>query len=153
VVQEELSEHFVLARLNPRVEREVARQFSILWTPTLVFLHFRGPKLRETVGYLPPRELLGELRLARGLFEMRSARHAEAEALFAQTVSELPDTAAAPEALFWQGTTHYFRGDKDQMWQVWTQLASTYPSSTWALRTTLDPGNPTSLEDPPFLIP
>ncbi|HEY9857187.1 MAG TPA: hypothetical protein V6D05_15690 [Stenomitos sp.] len=121
----------------------MARRYSILWTPTLVFVHFRGPTLRETVGFLPPRELLGELRLARGLFEMRSARYAEAESLFARTVTDLPETAAAPEALFWQGTTHYFRGDKDRMWQVWRHLAAAYPSSTWALRTTLDPGSVT----------
>lgn len=121
----------------------MARSFSILWTPTLVFLHFRGPKLRESVGFLPPHELLGELRLARGLFAMRSARHADAEALFEQTASELPDTAAAPEALFWQGTTHFFRGDKDRMWQIWRQLVDAYPKSTWAHRTTLSP-NPQS---------
>ncbi len=125
-------------RLNPKEEREVARRFSLLWTPTLVFQHFRGAKLRENVGFLPPRELLGELGLARGLFAMRSARHADAEALFAETAHRLADTAAAPEALFWQGTTHFFRGDKERMWQIWRELVGTYPTSPWALRTTLE---------------
>lgn len=124
-------------RLDPKTEREVARRFSILWTPTLVFQHYRGARLRESIGYLPPRELMGELGLARGLFAMRSARHAEAETLFAGVVSA--QTAAAPEALFWQGTTHFFRGDKEGMWRLWRELVQAYPQSTWALRTTLAP--------------
>lgn len=137
----ELAEHFVLARIDPKVHREVARRFSILWTPTLVFLHFRGAKLRENVGFLPPRELLGELMLARGLFAMRSARHDEAEALFAEIAHRLPDTTAVPEALFWQGTTHFFRGRKEQMWLIWRELVAAHPSSPWALRTTLSPSS------------
>lgn len=128
-----------MVRLNPRVAHEVTRRFSILWTPTLVFQHFRGARLRESIGYLPPRELLGELKLARGQFAMRSARHPEAAERFQETVDRLPDTAAAPEALYWLGATHYFRGDKEGMWESWRTLAATYPKSPWAAKTTLLP--------------
>lgn len=104
-----------------------------------MFGHFRGLRLRETVGYLPPRELLGELLLARGLLAMRCARQAEAAELFEQVVARLPETAAAPEAMYWLGTTYYFRGDKARMGQVWQDLAIAYPNSIWSLKTALGP--------------
>ncbi len=56
-----LAEHFVAARIDCAAQRQVARAYQIFWNPTLVVLHHHGLRLREIVGYLPPRLLVPEL--------------------------------------------------------------------------------------------
>lgn len=133
-----LDDHFVAARINTDERPDLAREFSVFWTPTLVTLHHHGHRLRETIGYLPPDEMFPELILTSGLYALRGARAAAAETLFRQVAEEHPAAAAAPEAMYWQGVAAYRRGhDKEDLWIVWRELIAAYPESIWAEKTTL----------------
>lgn len=133
-----MAEHFVAARINSDERPALAREFGVHWTPTLLALHHLGHRLRETIGYLPPAEMLPELILTAALYDLRSARAREAEVRFQEVVQRFPTSQAAPEALYWQGIAAYRRSkDKDNLWVAWRELSTVYPQSLWAEKTTL----------------
>jgi thioredoxin-like negative regulator of GroEL len=133
-----LADHFVAARINSDERPDLAREFGVFWTPTLVTLHHLGHLLRETIGYLPPAEMLPELTLTAALYDLRSARAGEAEAQFQEVVDRFGASSAAPEALYWKGLAAYRRSkDKEDLWIAWRELAAAYPESIWAQKTTL----------------
>jgi hypothetical protein len=137
-VADYLREHFVTARINTEDRPDLCRRFDIFWSPTLVTLHHLGHRLRDEIGYLPPRSILAELILTRGLYALRSARAAEASALFRQVVGDFADMPAAAEALYWHGVAAYrVSKNKDDLWTVWRELVAAYPTSVWTLKTTL----------------
>lgn len=87
-------------KVNIWEQPKLARAFGVFWTPTLLALHHCGIRLRETVGYLPPGEMLAELLLMRGLFELRSGRFVAAVELLRRTRQEYPGADVAPEAAY-----------------------------------------------------
>lgn len=129
---------FVPVKVNIGEQPRLAREFGVFWTPTLVALHHRGIRLRETVGYLPPGAMLAELLLMRGLFELRSGRPAAAVELLRQTREEYPGASVVPEAAYWEGVAAYrLSRDKKDLWKVWRRLVEEHPGSLWAAKTTL----------------
>jgi len=133
-----LASEFVPVRINVEDRPEVARQFSLLWSPALLTIDHRRFLLRQTAGYLPPAEMLAELLLAQGIFELRRARHANALAKFVQLVVLYPASAVAAEAVYWEGVAAYrVSKNKEDLWVVWRRLLRQYPNSLWAAKTTL----------------
>jgi hypothetical protein len=112
----------------------LAREFRVLWTPTLVFLEPHRIEVRRTVGFLPPDEFLAELGMARGMAALLRADYAEAFVRF-RAVAEAPITSAAPEALYWAGVAGYRRdGTRDELHRQWRQLRDRFPDSGWWTR-------------------
>jgi hypothetical protein len=125
-------------KLDVTVRKEVARQFRVLWTPTLVVVHPAGIATREIIGFLPPAELLAELTLAEALVELRSARAAAARDRLGAMRERGDARHVAAEALYWEGiATYRASGNKDDLWPAWREVATHYPESPWALKTTL----------------
>ncbi len=125
-------------KVNIGEQPKLARAFGVFWTPTLLALHHRGIRLRETIGYLPPGETLAELLLMRGLFELRSGRPAAAIELLQQMREDYPGASLAPEAAYWEGVAAYrITRDKEDLWEVWRRLVAEHPGSLWAAKTTL----------------
>ncbi len=135
-VAAELREFFVCARVDITADRGAARQARVLWTPTLQFWSRHGIPLRESVGFLPPLLLLQQLRLARALDALRSARFDQAQALFQQVAETEEARELAPEALYWVGIAGYLR-DRDHaaLRRAWRPLRERFPASSWAART------------------
>ena len=103
-----------------------------------MILHPHGLRLRETVGYLPPRLLAPELLVARGLFDIRRGRPGQAVAVFERVRGEYPDAPVVPEALYWLGVAaSWHRDDKAPLRAAWRELAEDYPQSPWAAKTLL----------------
>lgn len=133
-----LAERFVPVKLDVTVQRELARQFRVLWTPTLVVVHPAGIVTRETIGFLPPAELLAELELAEALVELRSARAAAARDRLHALRERGDGRHVAAEALFWEGiATYRASGNKEDLWPAWREIVARYPGSSWAVRTAL----------------
>lgn len=106
-----------------------------------MILHGHGLRLREIVGFLPPRLLVPELLVARGLFEIRRGRPGQAIAHFARVCEEYQAAPAAPEALYWLGVAaDWHHGDKTRLWAAWRELARRYPDSLWAAKVVLPDG-------------
>lgn len=131
-----LADRFVPVKLDVTVQKDLARQFRVLWTPTLVVVHPAGIVTREVVGFLPPAEILAELELADALVDLRSAKAAAARDRLRAMRGRGGHVAA--EALYWEGVATYrASGDEDDLWRVWRELPARHPESPWALRTTL----------------
>ena len=133
-----LTTQFVAARIDSAAQREVARTHQIFWNPTLVILHHHGLRLREIVGYLPPRLLAPELLVARGLFDIRRGRPGQAVAIFERVRAEYPDAPVVPESLYWLGVAaSWHHDDKALLRSAWRELTEGYPQSLWAAKTML----------------
>ena len=59
----------------------------------------------------------------------------EAEKRYAQIVERYPETAAAPEAVYWRGVSHYkATNDHTVLGQVAEELKGKYGESVWAVK-------------------
>ena len=57
----------------------------------------------------------------------------EAEQRYTQIIERYPDTAAAPEAVYWKGVSQYKRtNDHTVLGVVPEELSKKYPDSVWA---------------------
>jgi TolA-binding protein len=84
-------------------------------------------------GYLPRDEFRAQLEmgLAR-IFFMRKT-WPEAEQRYTHIIERYPDTAAAPEAVYWRGVCQYkSTNDHTVLGGVPEQLNEKYPDSVWA---------------------
>lgn len=134
-----LADHCIAARLDisdAAAMRRAGRQYRTPWTPTSVFLDHNGNEVRRSVGYLPAGDFLGELMLARAQAALLHGQLEQAATLCRAAATDLPDTGAAPEALFWGGIAAFrHSGDRADLLRWWQELQTRYPASTWARRT------------------
>lgn len=134
-----LADHFVSVRLDisdAAAMRAAGRQFRTAWTPTSVFLDHNQNEVRRSIGYLPASDFLGELMLARAQAALLHGQYDQAATLCRATATDLPDTGAAPEALFWAAISAFrHSGDKADLLRSWSELQQRYPDSTWSKRT------------------
>jgi hypothetical protein len=137
-VERVLALEFIPVRINVDDRTDIARQFSLMWSPALLALDHRRFLLRQTAGYLPPAEILAELRFVKGLFELRHSRPLRAMEAFMQVERDYPNAGLVPEAIYWQGIAAYrISKNKEDLWVVWRRLVTEYPDTLWAAKTTL----------------
>ena len=137
-VEEALNRDFVPVRINTQDQPEIARRFSLMWSPALIGLDRRGFLLRQTAGYLPPGEMLAELAFIRGLHHLRRARPRRALEIFCAIADDFPRSAVVAEAAYWEGIAAYRASkDKEDLWAVWRRLIADHPDTLWAAKTTL----------------
>ena len=84
-------------------------------------------------GYLPKNEFHAQLEIGLARIAFMQKQWADAEQRYAHVVDGYPDTAAAPEAIYWRGVSQYKRtNDHTVLGGVAEQLNQKYPSSVWA---------------------
>ena len=106
-------------------------RFGVLWTPTVLFLDPSGVERRRMEGYLPRDAFFGELYLGLARVSFMRKDWAEAERVYDEVVSRLPDSAAAPEAMYWRAVSRYKRtNDHIPLQEVAKQLKGT--DAMWA---------------------
>ena len=82
---------------------------------------------------MPADDFLAQLKL--GLAQIAFAREDwnRAEQLFREIVEQLPNTDAAPEALYWAGVSRYkASGDAKALGETAQQFKNKYAQSGWA---------------------
>ena len=90
-------------------------------------------KRHQIEGFLPADDFLSQLKL--GLAHSAFARQQwkEAESRYEDVVKTLPDSNAAPEALYWLGVSRYRgSGDVSALRQTAEAFKTRYTDSTWA---------------------
>jgi hypothetical protein len=133
-----LNQHFVPVQLNQKEWAQLARTYSVAWTPTLIVEHHRGAQVRAWIGYLAPDQFLPELELAHAQHALRSAQPGQARRQLRALRTHHPEAFAVPEAIYWEGVAAYREsGDKEPMWETWRELVRGFPDSPWTMRTTL----------------
>jgi TolA-binding protein len=92
-----------------------------------------GVERHRIEGFLPADDLLAQFMLGQAKLAFQQHQWAEAERLFREIVEKLPQTDAAPEALYWAGVAPYkATGDPSSLKETGRAFAQRYQDSTWA---------------------
>lgn len=128
-----IARELIPVKIHIKEQPAVFERFGVQWTPTLVMFDARGKEVYRFEGFLPPPDFLSHLQL--GLAKAAFARKdfAGAEHQFRSIVDQLPDAAAAAEALYWTGVSKYkASGDAAALKETAAQFEQRYRDSEWA---------------------
>ena len=126
---------FTVDTSQPGTDGQALRRiYRTLWEPAFVFLDPRGNELRRFVGYRSPADFVAELAFVKALTDFLYLRYEQAFEGFGQAADLAPDAAVAPEALYWKGIAVWRKTRKSltALEDVWGQLQTRYPNSTWS---------------------
>jgi hypothetical protein len=114
------------------------KRFDVRWTPTVLVMAPDGKEGRRVEGYLPADELLGQLYLGLGFLGVERKDWAAARTEFDRVVNELPNTSAAPEALYWAGVAKYSSShDASALRELNREFSQRYTDTAWAKRASI----------------
>ena len=106
-----VNDNFLAARVhvrqNPEAFKQYSERYKAPWTPTILLLDADGVEHHRIEGFLPTDDFLAQLMLGRARIAFDQAHWAEAERWFREIVEQLPNSDAAPEALYWAGVAPY----------------------------------------------
>jgi len=132
-----VNENFIPARVHVKDDsalfQKYGEKYSAQWTPTVLILDAEGVERYRIEGFLPNDDFLAQLMLGRAQIAFAQQEWGEAERRFREIVDTLPDTDAAPEALYWAGVAPY-KGTHDDSSLKGTARAfkERYQDTTWA---------------------
>ncbi len=134
-IQNQLETNFVPVQIDVLQHEEAMKPpLLAIWTPTLIAMCPDGNIHRKWTGFLPPREFLGELALARVQYAMARQAFEEAHEAAHQAVQITEgDDLRNSEAHYWHAVSAYKKSDnQDLLIQGWKQLLQEHPNSEWA---------------------
>lgn len=130
-----LETEFVPVQLNVLEDESVAKPpLLAFWTPTLIAMCPDGNIHRKWMGFLPPKEFLGEVALSRVAYAMARQDYDEAHRL-AQEATQWTegDELRHSESLYWQAVAAYKASEnQDLLVAGWKDLLTRFPNSEWA---------------------
>jgi hypothetical protein len=112
-----------------------AADFTVKWTPTLVFVDENGKEHHRTVGFLPSDEFIPSILLgvAKTYYELDC--FLEALDNLEKIISGFAKSGPAPEAVFLRGVCGYkHTHDPKPLKQAYEKLNTDYKESEWAKR-------------------
>ena len=132
-----VNQNFLAARVHvkdtPDEFKRYSERYHAPWTPTILALDPDGVEQHRIEGFLPADDLLAQLMLGRARIAFQQQQYAEAERRFREIVEQLPQTDAAPEALYWAGVAKYkATGDPAALKETARAFTKRYQDSTWA---------------------
>ena len=133
-----IGEHFEPVRLHVKKHPEAMGRFGANWTPTVMIDDADSKEYYRIEGFLPADDFLGQLKLGYAHYLFKSGNVAEAEKAFREVVDQLPNTDAAPEALYWAGVAKYKgTGDASALGATAQAFKSRYTDSPWAKKASI----------------
>ncbi len=132
-----VTDNFLAARVHPRQNPDAFKLYSerhqAPWTPTILLLDSDGVEHYRIEGFLPTDDFLAQLMLGRARIAFDAQQWAEAERRFREIVELLPNTDAAPEALYWAGVAPYKgTGNAASLKATAEAFSKRYHDSPWA---------------------
>lgn len=137
-----VTQNFLPARVHvkddPQEFKRFGERYSAPWTPTILELDPDGVERYRIEGFLPADDFLAQLMLGRAHMAFKQGQWAEAEKRFREIMQQLPNTDAAPEALYWAGVARY-KGNNDAtaLKETARAFAKQYQDSTWAKKASI----------------
>ena len=99
----------------------------------MLILDSSGEERWRIEGYLPKNEFRSQLEMGLARVAVMDKQWADAEQRYTQIIERYPQTAAAPEAVYWRGVTRYKKtNDHTVLGGVSEELTEKYPESVWA---------------------
>jgi TolA-binding protein len=112
-----------------------AKDFTVMWTPTLITLDEDGKEHYRSVGFLPPGELVPSVLMGIAKAHFDRGRLAEAITVMENILAGFPRSRVAPEAVYYLGVSRYkSTHNPKELRAGYEKLASDYPGSDWAER-------------------
>jgi hypothetical protein len=128
-----VSRNFLPVRFHIKEQPAAFERFSARWTPTIVVMSPEGVERRRVEGYLPAEDFLAELEVGLGHEAFAAKQWAEAEKHFRQVVEQYPQSASAPEALYWAGVARYkSTGNAAALGETAAAFKQEYQDTQWA---------------------
>jgi hypothetical protein len=134
-----VNENFLAARVHvrqtPDAFKQYGERYKAPWTPTVLMLDPQGVEHHRVEGFLPADEFLAQLMLGRARIGFDAQQWTEAERRFREIVDHLPNTDAAPEALYWAGVAPYkATGDPASLKATGQAFKERYRNTPWATK-------------------
>ena len=130
-----IEENFVPVKIHVKEDPAGFARFGAQWTPTIIIADPDGTERYRFEGYLPADDFMAQLQL--GLAKAAFTRNdfGKAEQLYRDIVGQFPNSAAAPEALYWAGVSKY-KGTNDAgaLKDTAEAFRSRYGDSQWATK-------------------
>ncbi len=105
----------------------------MVWTPAALVLDEAGKERHRIEGYLPRDEFAAQLTLGLARVAFMHKKWADAEKLYDEILQKYPNSAAAPEAVYWKAVCRYkATNDHTVLGGVPETLRQKYPNSVWA---------------------
>jgi TolA-binding protein len=137
-----VNENFLPARVHVKEDSEAFKkygeQYNAQWTPTVLELDPNGEELYRLEGFLPADDFLAQLMLGRAHIDFKQGKWAEAEKRFREIVDKLPNSDAAPEAMYWAGVSHYkATNNPAALKETAKAFTQRYRDSSWAKKSSI----------------
>jgi len=99
----------------------------------VLIIDAEGKERWRIEGYLPKDEFRAQLEMGLARIAFMHKQWADAEQRYTQVLERYPETAAAPEAIYWRGVSQYKRtNDHTVLGGVPEQLGQKYQDNVWA---------------------
>jgi len=119
----------------PAEDHELAVEYRIKWTPSLLILDEKGAEHYRTLGFFWPQELIPSLLLGMGKAYFNKPDRVKAASCFGRIIEEFPKSFQTPEAIYMKGVSDYIATkDVGNLIGVYDRLASEHPDSQWTMR-------------------
>jgi len=129
-VKEEMSEWFVLLKLDLIKDREIRRELAGYWTPSFYFLDHNGKSFYNFNGYLPADELRIILRLGYTETMIPKGKYAEAIQVMSKEIEQFEGNPLLPKLLAQNGIANYIKSkDKNTFMKTMKEIQQKYPGS------------------------
>ena len=137
-----VAENFIAARVHVKDDaadfKKYGERYAAQWTPTILELDTQGVERHRIEGFLPADDFLAQLMLGRAKIDFQEQKWQDAEKMFRKVYEELPDTDAAPEALYWMGVSRYKEtGDATALKETARAFTSRYKDTSWAKKSSI----------------
>lgn len=121
--------------LRVAADSQLANDFRVTWTPTIVVLDHYGKEHQRTIGFLPPEELIPSLLLGIGKADFHNGDYNDAILRFNEILSRHRERAVAAEALYLSGVSRFkMSHNAGNLKETYQRLAADYPGSEWVKR-------------------
>lgn len=99
----------------------------------MLIMDANGEERWRIEGYLPKEEFRAQLEMGLARIAFMQKQWADAEQRYAHVIENYPDSAAAPEAVYWRGVSQYKRtNDHTVLGTVADEFKQKYQESVWA---------------------
>ena len=116
-------------------DQQLAADFNVKWTPSLLILDQDGNEHHRTVGFMGAEELIPSILLGIGNAHFNKNEFAEALECYGAILADYAKCDAAPEALFQKGVSLYKKtSDPIPLKEAYNALLEKYPESQWTKR-------------------
>jgi TolA-binding protein len=137
-----VNENFVAARVHVKDDADAFKRYgekyNAQWTPTILELDSDGAEVYRIEGFLPNDDFLAQLELGRAQIDFKQGKFPEAEKRFRRIVDQLPNTDAAPEALYWAGVSRYKEThDASALKATAKAFSERYQDTAWAKKASI----------------